>query len=423
MNAPLRSLSLLLPLLVGLYAPFLGGGFLTDDFIHLDRLADVDSITTLLTTPDGFGFYRPVTQASLKLDTVVFGRHAAGFRAVNLALHAGVIGAAFLVARLVLPRPLAAVLATIAFALTPKAHPIAVLWISGRAELLLALFSLIAVAAWIVWSRNGRARWLVVAAAAYIVALGSKETALLLPLLYLATPSATRPWRSRLGAVTMLLGFAAVIFVWRSSIGALTPFSSDEHYSMATGVARWVRSARNYAPRIAPAPVALLVLVGAAGFLAAGRRALRVDAMREQVPVGVFSLAWLAVFLAPVARRGRGDRLKRTRLPSSLCLETPRPNAFSKPRSTGRFRPCCISCSEASRRGRSSTPACRQLQTRFASSASTGGARSRCAALIPDRRNARLPDAQPSGCSFCRTVPRWGELRCLCYHIRQLTYD
>ena len=289
-----------------MYAPWLGGGFRTDDFVHLGWLADAHSFTALFASTDAFGFYRPVTQASLKLDASVFGESAAGFRAVNLALHAGVIGAAFVVARLVSAGPLAAALATIAFALTPKAHPTAVLWVSGRAELLMALFSFVATAGWIVWSRNGRAWWLAVATAAYIAAVASKETAFLLPLLFLATPSATRPWRLRCGAVLMLLGVSALMFVWRSKVGALPPFSADEHYTLATGVARIVRSIGNYTPRMAPAPAALVILIGAAGFLASGHRTEGTGSFATTwlrgrgVAISLFSLAWVAVFLAPV---------------------------------------------------------------------------------------------------------------------------
>ena len=186
--------------------PFISGGLLTDDFAHVEHLTHIPTAARIVDAPDTFGFYRPVTQASIALDLAVHGPRPSRLRALNVVLHACVIGLAFWVARLVLGSPLAAGLATLAFAMTPKAHPIAVLWISARAELLMSAFSLIAVAAWIRWTRNGRVAWLLGAAGAYILALLSKETATLLPILLLFTPGSQRTRRSRAGAVAALCG-------------------------------------------------------------------------------------------------------------------------------------------------------------------------------------------------------------------------
>ena len=62
----------------------------------------------------------------------------------------------------------------------------------------------------------------------------SKETATLLPVLLLfdaADPSGRS--RSRAGAVAGFIVLALVIYVWRSQTGALTPFAGDAHYSPA----------------------------------------------------------------------------------------------------------------------------------------------------------------------------------------------
>jgi hypothetical protein len=292
-------LPLLLPMLACLYLPFIGGGFLTDDFAHIERLTHIDGLTRLIDAPDAFQFYRPVTQSSLDLDFAVHGRQAARFRAVNVVLHAAAIGMAFVVARLVLTSPLAAVLSTLAFALTPKAAPIAVLWISARGELLMALFSLASIAAWIVWTRNGPAWWLVAAAGAYVLALLSKETATLLPLLLLVTPRPERSLTSRAAAVAMLVAAAAAIYVWRSHVGALTPLSGDVHYDLMTPLTRWARSARNYTGRMIGAPLGLFIIMAIAGF-AARRRIQVVRVWGEPASVAAFSVAWMLVFLAPV---------------------------------------------------------------------------------------------------------------------------
>jgi hypothetical protein len=298
------------PLLACLYLPFVSGGLLTDDFAHVLHLTQIDSAARLVDATDAFGFYRPVTQSSIALELATYGQHFAPFRALNVVLHAGVLLLAFLVARLVLESSLAAGLAALAFALTPKAHPIAVLWISARAELLMSLFSFAAVAAWIVWTRRGRSAWLAAAGLAYALALLSKETAALLPLLLLVTPRPERPLASRVAAVTGLIGLAALIFAWRAHTGALTPFAGDQHYDLMVPLTLWARNAVNYVGRMLVAPLGLIVVVAIAGVRFSRPRRAGASASASHAPPRRlrpalyddmrFSLVWVMVFLAPV---------------------------------------------------------------------------------------------------------------------------
>ena len=282
-----------LPLLAGLYLPFIGGGLLTDDFAHIVHLSTIESPRRLIDGPDAFGFYRPVTQASLAATPGLHGNHPSQARVFNVAVHALVIAMAFIVARLVLGSPFGAGLAALAFALTPKAPSIAVLWISARGELLVALFSLASIAAWITWTRRGRAWWLAAALAAYGLALLSKETATLLPVLLLMTPRSERPLAARAGAVTVFIALALVIYAWRSQTGALTPFAGDEHYSPAISVALWLRNAINYAGRMIAVPLGLLAIVGLARFSFFRRPQASEDPL-------AFAAAFVVIFLAPV---------------------------------------------------------------------------------------------------------------------------
>jgi hypothetical protein len=289
-----------LPLLALIYLPFVGGGLLTDDFAHVVRLSTLDSTVRLIDSPDAFGFYRPVTQVSLAVAPGIRGERLALARAINVALHASVIALAFLVSRLVLQSVVGAGLATLCFALTPKAASIAVLWISARGELLMALFTLASIAAWIAWTRNGRGWWLAGAIGSYGLALLSKETATLLPLLLLVTPRPERWFAARAGAVAGFIALALVIFTWRAEVGALTPFSGDAHYSPALSLALWTRNATNYVGRMIVAPMALLVLLGLARLTEKGRSSP--GSYSILIPVGVlaFAAAFVALFLAPV---------------------------------------------------------------------------------------------------------------------------
>jgi len=292
-----RIVGLILATIVAAYAPFLGGGFLTDDFVHLARLVHPSSLRDILTLPDAFGFFRPLTQASLAADAALFGHSAAGYRVVNLGLHAGVLAAAFVVARMVLPSEAGAAAAALAFALTPKAHPIAVLWISARGEILMTLFSLACVASWIKWTREGGHQWLAMSACCYVLALLSKETPILLPVVLFLSPGASRPIGTRLRAVMLLGSCALLLLWWRASAGALMPLSRDTHYYLGVPVFRFTRNATNYAARMLPAPLMLIVVAGLAAFVS--RRRVNGTA-RGSWTAAVFALAWTAALLAPV---------------------------------------------------------------------------------------------------------------------------
>src|SRR3984893_12499421 len=84
------------------YLPFVTGGLLTDDFAHLARQLTPPSLATLLVTPDTFHFYRPIPQASLWLDSKVFGMNPTAFRLTNFVLHVGVVLCTFVLGHKIL---------------------------------------------------------------------------------------------------------------------------------------------------------------------------------------------------------------------------------------------------------------------------------------------------------------------------------
>jgi hypothetical protein len=312
MSAGARGLLVLVALVVAAYLPFIGGGFLTDDFVHLDRLSRVRSVGDVVNAPDAFSFFRPITQATLYAEALIHPATAPLFRLTNVFLQALVLVGAFCVARLFLSET-AAALAALIFALTPKAHPIAVLWISARGELLMALFALVATWGWIVWIRGGRREWLVTAIAAYALAILSKETAFLLPLAWLVVPGAAVPWRPRAAAGVALVVVALLVFLWRIEAGALVPGTLDPHYTLATPLFRWWRNARNYFGRLVPVPLIAVCIVVLAATVARGWRTVASDFLVRRSEnrggggrtsgvgvIAVFAFAWMSVFLVPV---------------------------------------------------------------------------------------------------------------------------
>lgn len=334
MTTPLRAAVLLILVSVAVHAPFLGGGLITDDWIHVSVLKARTSLGEVIAYPDGFDFYRPVTQFSLWLDMKPAEMDATAIRRTNLALHTLVVLAAFALARRLLGSTTAAALAAIAFALTPKAVPIAVLWISGRSDLLMSLFCLLAFLCWTRHQDGGPRHfwWLAGAAVGYGLAVLSKETAVLLPALFLLAPlgapdgDPAPPLRRRLAAcipMAIVLGLAVALRLWA---GALMPGSANEQYTLVTPAALWWRNFLNYVPRALPSPLGLLVFVGAP-YLARRFLTGRADHQSLSPPrvcptawLLAFAAAWFAVFLLPVLGIGARNELYLYLPVFGLCL-------------------------------------------------------------------------------------------------------
>jgi hypothetical protein len=290
----------LVALAVAIHAPFTGGGLLTDDFLHLERLQR-QTFLGVFVSPDTFGFYRPLPQASLWLNLQVAGPNASLLRLTNVLIHAAVICAAYLFARLTLKSTASAFFATLAFVLTPKAHPVAVLWISARAELLMALFALTAIICWIRWHSGDGRSWLALAWLSYLLALTCKETAVLLPLLMFFTPVPGQTLtRTRVVALLGMLLSAVVLLGVRFYVGALMPVSSDPHYDLATPIGRWFRNGRNYFWRALVSPTALVVLAAVAR-LVDRKRDSDLPHMRAPLSrLARYAAVWFIVFIIPV---------------------------------------------------------------------------------------------------------------------------
>ena len=194
-----RRSPLLLPLAVALLCglPSLGPGFIHDDhrLIEQNRLVqEAGRLPEILTrgywTVDERqvpNLYRPVTILSFALNRRATGEGALGFRLVDLALHLLVVALVYGLARRILPdAPLGALVAALLFAAHPV-HTEALGLVVGRSEILMALFTLLA----LVFFLDGRR------AAALLMlplAIFSKESGIAAPILLLA---ADRLWPRR----------------------------------------------------------------------------------------------------------------------------------------------------------------------------------------------------------------------------------
>jgi hypothetical protein len=282
-------------------ALFLGGGWSTDDYAHVRRLMAHPTVLEIFRTHDPFGFYRPVAHVALLGEAGVHGFRPVLFRVVNLMIHVLVVLLAYGFARLLL-KPPGAFLATLAFALTPKAHTIAIFWMSARPELMMSLFAVAALIAWWLWDKTGNVAWYLASGGFYLLAFLSKETAALLPLVLVITPPVpSLVTKRRVLAAVGLLVLATVPIWLRLAAGALMPVTGHDHYSWDVSIHRWYRSAQVYLPRALPSAAAFLMfLLVPAAWVGASRPWVSSLWNRTTATWVLYAVVWFLVFMAPV---------------------------------------------------------------------------------------------------------------------------
>ena len=183
---PLPVLVLLGVLTFLVYLNSLQNEFVFDDLgliVRSSKIKDLRNLPKILGV-DGRAAYRPIRTASHAIDYALFGLNPAGFRAVNIALHVLNGTLLFFLFRTLLGNPRPALLAAMLFVV----HPIqteSVAYISGRRDLLFAVFYLAGFACYVRYRETDRVRYLFLAGFAYLLSLLSKEMAISLPLLCL----------------------------------------------------------------------------------------------------------------------------------------------------------------------------------------------------------------------------------------------
>jgi hypothetical protein len=263
-HAPARTAALwLLAVWCCAYLPDVGHGFVKDDFAWIahSRLVDLSSFEHI--TFDALGFYRPIVAASFMLNDLIFGAWSFGFGLTNCLLALACAAAIAALARDVGLGPRTAVAAAALWAFNFHGINMAVLWLSGRTSLLLTLFGVMAIRSAIRRRRLALFAWT-------LLALGSKEEAVLLPLVCLvwALPGAwwrsSHRWRGMVDAARDTAGawFALAPYAWlRLQSGAMTPAAAPDHYRFTVDPGTVARNIAAYADRSSTFAVAALVLL------------------------------------------------------------------------------------------------------------------------------------------------------------------
>jgi hypothetical protein len=251
-------------------------------------------------------YFRPLTLLSYALDRALWGVQPFGYHLTNLGLHLVCVALVFAAARVLLRAPAWAGLAAALFGTLPRATQ-SVAWVSGRTDLLCAVFTLGAFTLYIRARRGGRIA-LELSPLCAALAMLAKETAFVLPLALAAAealclPARRRAWRP----FAWHAGLAAALFAVRGAALRGLPGSASGDIPLV------LASAGHYAQMLLW-PFAPSSQIGtrasgvgdpwswagvAAGVAWAAALALSLHFARRD-RVLAFGLAWTAVFLAPV---------------------------------------------------------------------------------------------------------------------------
>lgn len=322
---------------VAIYAGAWDGDFQFDDALSILENPHLERWRTFVGHLDHM--VRPVLYATLFVDRSFYGHSATGYHALNLLLH---LGAGFLIHR-ILSRAVTEKWRHVPFwtALLFLIHPIqteVVTYISGRASGLMGFFYLLALALYVkgTASQPGEARsrgYLLGALLAFVLALGSKETAMTFPLALVLWDVLIRrfdrvAFRKRF--VPNHLPFWLVLLVaaawawWHPRYSALAQFSFDLRpfsdnllselnavgYALGLFFCPWKQTFDHDLPLLRspfewPLPLVCFLL---------GALATAAVVTMRRFPLLAFGLAWYVVQVLPTALVPRNDLLSERNL-------------------------------------------------------------------------------------------------------------
>ena len=253
-------------LALAVYALSLRNGFAFDDVVIVtgDPRVTQFQLGPIFTKPywsgPGFGLYRPLVTFSFAVDWLISHGSAVWFHAANALWHALATVALFALLRAWFTVP-ASFAGALVFALHPV-HVEAVANVVGRAELMAAAFSFAACALWAhERPREQRTRGLLIVLL-FGLALLCKESAAVLPALFVLIDAAKKRWTSfralprylltRAPELTACVAVVAAVILARRSFGdALTPTQLDPVIEVMPSASARVRTALQIWPHFA----------------------------------------------------------------------------------------------------------------------------------------------------------------------------
>lgn len=203
------------------HAPGIFAGFVFDDALSIEHRvrADWSRIPGFFTTDQsglfGANFYRPVLSVWYEVSYGLFGAHAAAWHVISILVHVTCTLLVFRLA-LVLVDDFSVAWTAAAFFGVHPAQVEAISWASALGDPLMTVLMLLSVLTFLRWMEQGKFAWWAVSFATGTACIFAKETAVVLPVVLLATVLALR-FRAKLGlpvlAATVPFFASAIVFL------------------------------------------------------------------------------------------------------------------------------------------------------------------------------------------------------------------
>jgi hypothetical protein len=162
-----------------IYYPTLKAYFIVDDYMWINVVGDkgYQMLPSFFTDVHEVGFFRPFIKLAFWLDYAVHGLNQEGYHITNIILHIINTLLVFSLCYSITANKPVATLASLIFALHPM-HTESISYISGRTELIHALFFLISIICFIKYIRNRHSkRFYYISILTFSLSLLTKETA------------------------------------------------------------------------------------------------------------------------------------------------------------------------------------------------------------------------------------------------------
>ena len=211
---------LLIPFL--LYLPSLGHGFVWDDWSIIFK--EIKNLRGFSIYKPGGVYYRPITTLTFLLDQMIWKSSPLGYHLTNIIFHTlntcllfGLMASIMETKIEVKAARRLAILSALVFAAHPV-HVESVSWIAGRTDLVVTFFALLAFFSYHLYRVTGNARGLIPTFLFFLLAMGSKETGIIvLPLIFLwellVAPSLYGSRDNKALFTTLFMGIGLVLYI------------------------------------------------------------------------------------------------------------------------------------------------------------------------------------------------------------------
>ncbi len=221
----LAPIILIIVLSFAVYANSTGGEFIWDDHYLIEfnkHIRDSSNLSSIFTKNIGAGsgikyhFYRPIQMVTYMVDYSLVKLNVRGYHLTNILLHALMSLCLYWLINILFKDRLLSLFTAAIFAVHPI-HTETVSYISGRADILAAVFLLLTLILYIKHLRSERIYIYLFMLMSYILALLSKEIALILPLALLLYHYTFKE-RLRLNSFLSISGAALIYIVLRFTL-------------------------------------------------------------------------------------------------------------------------------------------------------------------------------------------------------------